>query len=92
MPTTFDGARRGERTADGLRHTVDPDDFTQGFGTWSGTSFSSPYLAGQLAAALYAARSEGAEPGEGVVGRVNDAWRAVVRVGDLYAERPGVPV
>lgn len=92
MPTTFDGALRGERTADGLRHSVDPDDFTHGFGTWSGTSFSSPYLAGQLADALFAARSAGREPGVDAAGRVSDAWHAVVQVGDLYLETPGVPV
>jgi subtilisin family serine protease len=92
MPITFDGALRGERTADGLRHTVDPDDFTQGFGTWSGTSFSSPYLAGQLAAALFSTRSEGAEPGGSAAERVGDAWHAVLKVGDLYSEMPGVPV
>jgi subtilisin family serine protease len=40
---------------DGMRATIDPDDFTcgpsGGFGTWSGTSFSSPVLAGELAQA-----------------------------------------
>ncbi|WP_020016102.1 S8 family peptidase [Promicromonospora sukumoe] len=92
MPTTFDGALRGERTADGLRHTIDLDDFTRGFGTWSGTSFASPHLAAQLAAALYARRSAGEVPAHDPQGRVRDAWHAVVEVGDLYSEMPGVPV
>jgi subtilisin family serine protease len=92
MPVTFDGALRGTRSADGLRQTVDPDDFTQGFGTWSGTSFSSPYLAGELAAALFVSRSDSGNPGSSAAERVEDAWHAVLRVSDLYSEMPGVPV
>jgi len=49
---------------DGERSTIDPDDFTRrtsgggtgGFGTWSGTSFSAPILAGELAQALIAGK------------------------------------
>lgn len=92
MPTTFDGALQGERTADGLRHTLDLDDFTRGFGTWSGTSFASPHLAAQLAAALFARRSAGDAAARDPQGRVRDAWHAVVGVGDLYSEMPGVRV
>lgn len=92
MPTTFDGAAEGERTADGLRQVADPDDFTHGFGTWSGTSFSAPCLAGQLAAELFAIRSAGRGPAPDVLGRVGEAWHAVTQVGDLYSEVPGVPV
>ena len=36
------------------RTTPDPDDFSSGFATWSGTSFAAPVLAGQLAATLAA--------------------------------------
>jgi subtilisin family serine protease len=32
-----------------VRSTIDPDDFTSGFGVWSGTSFAAPILAGELA-------------------------------------------
>ncbi|MFI9488903.1 S8 family peptidase [Promicromonospora sp. NPDC052451] len=92
MPTTFDGAAEGRRTADGLRHAVDPDDFTSGFGTWSGTSFSAPFLAGQLAAAIFAGRIGGEVPATDARGRVAEAWHAVVQVEDLYAEVPGVSV
>jgi hypothetical protein len=31
---------------------MDPDDFSCGFGVWSGTSFAAPVFAGELAAAL----------------------------------------
>lgn len=92
MPTTFDGAEEGVRSADGLRYTVDPDDFTHGFGTWSGTSFSAPRLAGELATEILARRSAGHAPAADAPGRVTDAWHAVTQVGDLYAEAPGVPV
>jgi subtilisin family serine protease len=53
MPTTFDGSEaarnvlvndRGE-----TRAGLDPDDFTAGFGVWSGTSFAAPVFAGELA-------------------------------------------
>jgi subtilisin family serine protease len=37
---------------DGVRATIDPDDFTAGFAVWSGTSFAGPALAGEIAAAL----------------------------------------
>jgi hypothetical protein len=35
-----------------VRCTVDPDDYTGGFGVWSGTSFATPVFAAELAATL----------------------------------------
>ncbi|MDT4922147.1 MAG: hypothetical protein QOI15_3049, partial [Pseudonocardiales bacterium] len=55
FPQTFQGAEQSQFgvTVDGaFRATIDPDDFSAGFGTWSGTSFAAPYLAGELAQAL----------------------------------------
>ncbi|MGC5167698.1 S8 family peptidase [Luteimicrobium sp. DT211] len=81
MPTTFDGPEvPRSRTADGLRESVDPDDFRGGFALWSGTSFAAPVLAGQLAQALLDL------PSSGDTARVSLAWNAVAAVGDLYAE------
>jgi hypothetical protein len=39
-----------------LRATIDPDDFSGGFGIWSGTSFAGPIFAGEIAAKLCATR------------------------------------
>ncbi len=41
------------------RGTIDPDSFSSGFATWSGTSFAAPVLAGRYAAALSAAGCPG---------------------------------
>lgn len=56
LPVTFEGSRapsqeatfRGEQRA-----TIDPDDFSSGFGVWSGTSFAAPILAGEIAEWLH---------------------------------------
>lgn len=37
------------RIGDLTRETLDPDNYVGGFGTWSGTSFSAPVVAGELA-------------------------------------------
>lgn len=52
IPTTFNGSGQSPiRTADG-REAIDPDDYSSGFGIWSGTSFSAPVLAAEVAAHL----------------------------------------
>lgn len=71
MPVTADGALLPQTIGEGGRESVDPDDFTSGFATWSGTSFASPVLAGELAKHLLSSRiAEG--PGD----RVAAAWEA----------------
>jgi subtilisin family serine protease len=64
FPTDINGSRSPEiRTrahpagemppAAGLpRESLDPDDYSDGFAAWSGTSFSAPLLAAQIASAL----------------------------------------
>lgn len=55
MPTTFRGGRQPTvrlRAGNYTRQTLDLDNYTGGFGTWSGTSFAAPILAGELAEQL----------------------------------------
>jgi hypothetical protein len=55
FPTTFDASAQAAyagRFANTARSTIDPDNFTSGFGTWSGTSFAAPILAAHLAQAM----------------------------------------
>ena len=54
---------RGEVPRPQDRATIDLDDYTSGFGVWSGTSFAAPILAGQLAQALGALGSEATDLG-----------------------------
>lgn len=52
LPTGMQGTQQpGEAMNHGgdARGSVDPDDFTGGFGSWSGTSFAAPHLAGEIA-------------------------------------------
>jgi hypothetical protein len=58
MPTNFQGPG-GSTTAIPAadakgpgRGTMDPDDFSSGFGVWSGTSFAAPILAAEVVSAL----------------------------------------
>ena len=53
LPTTFDGSTQPDIVTPDGGESVDRDDFTGGFGVWSGTSFAAPVLAGEIAANLY---------------------------------------
>ncbi|MEP6651335.1 MAG: S8 family serine peptidase [Lapillicoccus sp.] len=53
LPTTFDGSTQPDIVTPDGGESVDRDDFTGGFGVWSGTSFAAPVLAGELAANLF---------------------------------------
>jgi subtilisin family serine protease len=77
FPITMDGSMEASErvvvAGDGVRSTIDPDNFSSGFGIWSGTSFSAPILAGQLAASMLA---DGPMPADHI-GCVERAWSAV---------------
>jgi hypothetical protein len=60
-------------TANGDRSTIDPDDFSSGFGVWSGTSFAAPVMAGKLAQTLLAGATDQIQA-EAMVAR---SWNAV---------------
>jgi len=79
LPVTLEGTdepiERGEHRGE-ARSALDPDDFSGGFGTWSGTSFAAPLLAGQLLAHLARSRSLGSADRATAVRR---GWAAVRR-------------
>ena len=88
LPTTLDGSVAATRDLAGRRSgerraTMDPDGFGGGFGVWSGTSFATPVLAGELAAALLARREQVPPPAPGgswadaVAARCTLGWQAV---------------
>jgi subtilisin family serine protease len=87
FPTTYNGSRGPEvevETESGVRESMDPDDFSSGFGVWSGTSFAAPVLAGELAAALATQYYRNAiEPGDGA-----DPCSAVARMRRAIASLP----
>jgi hypothetical protein len=56
VPTTLSGSLnptlRVEGFGPGPRAGVDFDDFRSGFAVWSGTSFASPWIVGEMAAEI----------------------------------------
>jgi subtilisin family serine protease len=82
FPKTFNGATgpalRVHLPGEGWRATMDPDDFSGGFGTWSGTSFAAPLLAADIAQSLV----DGGCGSLDSVDRTNSlkrGWKAVAR-------------
>ena len=74
LPTTFNGSGQSPvRTADG-REAVDPDDYSSGFGIWSGTSFAAPVLAAEVATHLVA---QGDLDDTSAASMVDRGWAAV---------------
>lgn len=78
MPVTADGALEPRLVGEDGRESVDPDDYSGGFATWSGTSFAAPVLAGELARHLLDGRSAGRDDR-----RVAAAWEAAHRATGL---------
>ncbi|MBO0841729.1 MAG: S8/S53 family peptidase [Nocardioides sp.] len=81
FPPTFEGGYQPslETTYAGRKRTsLDPDDFTGGFGTWSGTSFAAPILAGRFAQRLLESA-----PGGDVRQDVKRAWAVLQELTEL---------
>jgi subtilisin family serine protease len=89
FPVTFDASGepsyRVHVAADGWRETVDPDNYASGFGTWSGTSFAAPVLAGELAQSLFDG-SCGPLDAPDPASSVSRAWNAITA--QVGIERP----
>lgn len=62
-----------------FRSTIDPDDFSAGFATWSGTSFAAAVAAGELAQALFRNGLDDSSTRSAV----DRGWRAVEAVAGL---------
>jgi subtilisin family serine protease len=81
FPVTFDASAEPSHRLhafDGWRETLDPDDFGSGFGTWSGTSFAAPVLAGEIAREVL--RGDYGPPAPVGAGEMIDrGWQAVTR-------------
>lgn len=87
----YDGSRAPSletaRGRDGLvRSTIDPDDFTSGFATWSGTSFAAPIMAGQIAQHLMDGDAAAGEPAP-EPGRRDRRRTALVRAREVGVAR-----
>lgn len=63
----------------GIRSTIDPDDFSAGFATWSGTSFAAAVVAGELARALVDTELDDLSSDSAV----ERGWKALENVADL---------
>jgi subtilisin family serine protease len=81
FPVAFNGGYQPRQATDfmGRRRTsLDPDDFSSGFGLWSGTSFAAPLMAGRIAQHLL---------GNGAPGSTEDdvkrAWAALEELTSL---------
>jgi subtilisin family serine protease len=58
FPTDINGSRTPEISLPGGPAALDPDDYSGGFAAWSGTSFSAPLVAAQVAGSLLAGTAE----------------------------------
>jgi subtilisin family serine protease len=89
LPTSFQGGFNpiASSEAYGRRRTsIDPDDYRGGFAVWSGTSFSAPVFAGQIARKLTGLIDPADDGRQAAVAR---GWQAVAALTDI--EQPPAP-
>src|SRR5690606_2026553 len=90
MPTTFDAALQASAHTlpanAPVRGTADIDNFSSGFGIWSGTSFSAPIFVGELAQRLVEDGSNSSRPLTGSAERPEAAPARVARACRLVDE------
>jgi len=81
MPTTYNASLQPTQAVRNTRRewraTIDADDFSSGFGVWSGTSFAAPVFAGQLAAELLRRRLDPEAAAETPVTRLRDLLQSM---------------
>jgi hypothetical protein len=84
VPTTFRGGAQASQVGVGLagnaRSTIDPEDYSSGFGVWSGTSFSTPVVAADAAGGLTGAKDVAAVDEKSQRGRAEDTRAAIAEV------------
>ncbi|MFT3873656.1 MAG: S8/S53 family peptidase [Nocardioides sp.] len=84
LPLNFEGgALPASRTRafKRVRESIDPDNFTGGFGVWSGTSFAAPLFAGRLAQEIGSRLMRNSN--DTVAGAKRRAWASLVELSDL---------
>jgi subtilisin family serine protease len=98
MPTNFQGPGGASSKVEAsalsnnlARGTMDPDDFSSGFGVWSGTSFAAPIFASEVAAFL--AEHDGLfdVSNAAMQTRAAEALEATLAKGRLPGQTPSVP-
>lgn len=92
LPTTFNGALQPSArvivAGYGERETIDPDDFRGGFAVWSGTSFSAPIFAGEVAQYLVDTKFLGTAGSVSSSDARDRGWAAISKLTLDTLERP----